>query len=385
MIKITIVGDIICDKEMLKSAETANKKYYNFNNMFYPLGGYFNDSSYIICNLETPISNFKLTDSVFSFNNPEELIKSLKIIGINVFSLANNHVLDRGDAGLDSTIKNIKKYGLQYFGIDNNLYIDCEDCKVCLVGYTDSTNYHINKCLTQKKINLLKPQNVQIPRKEKNIFDKLYHKLSPDIRIQLKNIFKKKIKPIVDRCSKYDDLKEYIEPLEKNLNEVKKNGYYTIMYPHMGGQFNIEPGEYVLKMVNKFKNMGCDSVVITHPHIIQKMRKIDNTFCFYSIGGMIISPTSKFVLWETKPQYSLVLHYYFDKNKLLKITGSFLICVSDKESYLKVYPFYKYYTRCNVERQKELQSEFLDVYNRLFDSNKETVDIKDEYIIEEFE
>ena len=281
--KITFVGDIICDKEMLKAGKIG-KNSYNFDEMFLPLKDYFKDSSYVIGNLETVISNRNYTDSVFSFCNPEELVKSLKDIGINALSLANNHVLDRGEDGIKSTIKYLKKYNIKYFGVNNkNLYIKLKNAKICVLSYTDSTNYHVNKCNNFNCVNLLKPPNMSIPRKKKNFFSRMYHKLSPNIRININNLLKKKIKPIIDRCGKYDELDEYIKPLKRNIKEQKNNGYYTVMYSHMGGQFNVAVGEYSLKMANKFKEFGVDSLISTHPHIIQKMEKKDNCFCFYSI------------------------------------------------------------------------------------------------------
>lgn len=381
MRKITIVGDIICDGEMLKAAKNRNGKYC-FDDMFSPLVGYFRDSDFVVGNLESSIANQYYTNSVFSFNNPEELVASLKKIGINVLSLANNHILDRGIVGLEETIQAVEDSGIQYFGIKNrNFYINNEDISVALLSYTDSTNYHVNKCLAKEHIYLLKPQNVPVHRKKGNFVSRIYRKLNPNIRININNFFKIKIKPIIDRCSEFDELKDYIEPLKNNIKNCKKNGYYTIMYPHMGGQYNLEPGEYVLKMTDKFKKWGSDSVVITHPHIIQKMSLKKDFYCFYSIGGMVISPTSKFVLWETKPQYSIVLNYYFEKKKMIKITCSFLTCIKDKDSYLKVYPLSKYYEGCNNKEKIKIKKEFIEVYNRLFSTSLDDVDIKDEYII----
>lgn len=382
MNKITVVGDIVCDKEMLKHAKYRGK--YNFDNMFKSLEGYFKDSDYVIANLETVISNLGYTNSVFSFNNPESLLSSLSKIGINAVSLANNHILDRGLAGLEETINNLNKYKIDYFGVNNKkLCINLEDCNVCVLGYTDSTNYHVNKCELEEKVNMLKPQKLVIKRNYKNLFEKLYYKLNPNIRININNFLRIKIKPIVDKSTCYDELDKYMNHLEEDIKDSYNGGYYTILYPHMGGQFNICPGTYTLKMVEKFIKYGVDSVVITHPHIVQKMTTINNRLCFYSIGGMIISPDSKFVIWETRPEYSVVLHYYFDNMKLIKITCSFLICVRDKNSYLKVNPFYDYYKKLSKEERVKVLDEFTEVYNRVFNCNLKKVKVSKEYLIRE--
>lgn len=382
MDKITILGDLICDYEMLKHSK--QKGGYNFDKMFSPLVGYFDSSSYVVLNLETVIANMKYTNSVFSFNNPESLLKSLKKVGIDAVSLANNHILDRGVIGVNDTINYLKKYDIDYFGVDNKkIYIETNDTRVCLLGYTDSTNYHVNKCIDSDRINLLKPNNIVIERKYKNIFDWLYYKINPNIRININHFLGKEIKPIIDKESEYDDISKYINHLRFDIDDCCDRDYYTIMYSHMGGQFNINPGKYTLKMIRKFIDYGVDSVVVTHPHIIQRMDMIDNKLCFNSIGGMIISPDSKFVIWDTHPEFSIAVHYYFDKNKLVKVTCSFLICVRDNKSYLKVYPFYDYYNDLINEEKCVIYRNFVLVYNRLFNCNKSKVSIEKEYLIKE--
>ena len=71
--KITIIGDIICDKPMLKAAKKTG-----FKEMFNPLKEYLKDSDYVIANLETSISNKKHTKNTFSFCNPPTLLDTLK-------------------------------------------------------------------------------------------------------------------------------------------------------------------------------------------------------------------------------------------------------------------------------------------------------------------
>lgn len=66
-----------------------------------------------------------------------------------------------------------------------------------------------------------------------------------------------------------------------------------------------------------------------------------------------MSPKSNFVVWDTLPQYSAVLNYYFENNKLIKLTISFIICIYDKDTYLKVYPFYDFYNKLNsIQKEK---------------------------------
>ena len=363
MIKISLIGDIVCDKEMLKYSD-------KFDNMFLPLKEYFTDSNYVIGNLESVISNdLKYTDSTFSFCNPESLIVSLKNIGINAFSLANNHILDRDEVGITSTIDALKKHNIEYFGISNDLNIDLNGNKISILGYTDSTNYHINKNIqdsnTDNKINRLKKPHL----KRTGPF-KFYYKLSPDTRLKIKKLLHRNIKPIVDN-EEFD--KDSIIDIKNDILKLKKNERYVIIYPHIGGQFNITPGRYTDSVLNELNNSGCDSIIITHPHIIQDVKKYDNCF---SIGDLVISPNTNFVIWNKLPNYSMVINYYFDNNKLVNLTLSFLICVKDKDNYLKVYPFYDFYNNLNDKEKDKYLKEFEEVYKRVFNTE---CSVKKEY------
>lgn len=375
MKKITFIGDIVCDKEMLKHSKNSRGEY-DFSKMFEPLEKYFNDSVYVITNLETIIDKVNYTKNTFSFSNPPSLLLALKNIGVNVVSLANNHILDRTEEGIEKTIDYLEKLGIHYFGIEtsNTLNINIDNMKIVVLGYTDSTNYHINKVnpktLNKYKINLLKCETKRI-RVPKNIIDLLYHKLSPNIRINIKNLLGKKLKPIIDNG---DIDKEYLDDLEKEVRKLKEKNDYLIMYAHMGGQFNIELGNYSKKMIDEFNRIGIDSTIITHPHVIQNKYK-NNTF---SIGDVVISPRSKFVVWDTLPEYSIVVNYYFTSKGIKKITMSYLICVKDKKAYLKVYPFYKYYHALNKEEKKVIKKQFLNIYKRTF---KNKLKIEKEYIV----
>ena len=369
MSKITILGDIICDREMLKKAKYEDT--YNFDDMFSPLKGFLSDSDYVIANLETCISNSNYTNSTFSFCTPTTLLDTLKKTGIDCVSLANNHILDRGIDGIEETIAELEKRNINYFGLnDKILKLNLKDINLSIFGYTDSTNYHINRNTfndsSKYYVNCLKNTFIIKKRNTKSIYKRI---INSEIRLRIKNIFHIKIHPVIDN---YEIDKKYINKIKSYINEKDR---YIIMYSHMGGQYNIDFGTYSTNMINEFKNIGCNSIVITHPHIIQNTYKYKNVF---SIGGVIISPTSKYVLWDTYPEFSGVVNYYFKENKLKKITISFLICTKNKNTYLKVYPFYDFYQTLNINEKKEYKKRFDTVFRRIFNY---TDDVKKEYMM----
>ena len=68
MIKLTFLGDVMCKAEMVTAYKTDSG--YNFDTIFEKMKDYFNESDYVLSNMETPISfdNSNLTDEQWRFN-----------------------------------------------------------------------------------------------------------------------------------------------------------------------------------------------------------------------------------------------------------------------------------------------------------------------------
>ena len=375
MTKITLIGDIICDKDMIKYSKKNN---YNFNDMFLPLKDYFKSSDYVISNIDSTIGNSNYTKSTFSFCTPSSFLDALKNIGVDAVSIANNHILDRDYNGVEETIKQLDKRNIKYFGINNSrLDLDYDDIKISILGYTDATNYHFNRVNSEinsnYNVNKLKNTNIINQRNTKNIFKKIYFRLNPDFRLKVEKLFNIEIPTIVDNKVVLDD--KYLNPIRDIVTKLKSDNRYVIMYPHIGGQYNINLGNNSKSLIKYFKSIKCDDIIITHPHIIQNT-DYDNHV--YSIGSMITPPTYNFVKWDTYPEFSLVLNYYFNNNKLESIGISFLICVSDTNTHLKVYPFYDFYNSLDNNKKEIYKKQFDIVSSRIF---KNIEEVKEEYIV----
>jgi len=80
-------------------------------------------ADFSVFNLETP-----LTDSLTPIEKcgpglaaPTDTIKGIEAIGVDLFTLANNHILDHGEQGLFSTIDVLDRSGIQHFGAGKTL------------------------------------------------------------------------------------------------------------------------------------------------------------------------------------------------------------------------------------------------------------------------
>lgn len=116
MLKCTFLGDIMCTQEILQAFR--NDTQFKFDELFDPVRKLFDESDFVMGNLESPISydNTNLTSERYRFNSPYEFAEAIKNAGINAVATANNHCCDRGIDGVKSTVKSLDKIGLIHTG-----------------------------------------------------------------------------------------------------------------------------------------------------------------------------------------------------------------------------------------------------------------------------
>lgn len=117
MVKIFITGDFcpINRIEMLISEG-------NYTAIFNDLLSYTQQSDVTVTNLECPLTTAvdKIKKSGPSLKASESAIRALKFAGFNLVTMANNHIMDYGEAGLNSTLKSCQKHGIDYIGVGVN-------------------------------------------------------------------------------------------------------------------------------------------------------------------------------------------------------------------------------------------------------------------------
>ena len=61
---------------------------------------------------------------------------------------------------------------------------------------------------------------------------------------------------------------------------------------HWGVEYTHEETDIQTKTANYLASLGVDIIIGTHPHVIEPVKKINNTIVFYSLGNFISSQTS---------------------------------------------------------------------------------------------
>ena len=116
-IKLSIVGDILCNTDLLNDGKNDDGYYYD--NMFSEVAHYTQEADYAVGTLET---NFAEGDysGVTKYNTPIEFLNAIKQTGIDLVSVAHNHILDYGESGFNSTIEKVQDASFSITGIKNN-------------------------------------------------------------------------------------------------------------------------------------------------------------------------------------------------------------------------------------------------------------------------
>ena len=219
---------------------------YNYDACFKWIKPYLKKADFAIANLEVPIAG-KPYSGYPAFSSPDALLDALKNAGFNLLLTGNNHVLDRGNSGLERTIHQLSKRKFLFAGsyIDENqrdsLYpviLQSKGLKIIILNCTYGTNGN----------------EVQEPA-----------------------------------------LVNYIDTVEiiNDIKEADKLGAdFKIMTIHWGTEYELQANEFQRKMAQFFVNHGINMIIGSHPHVVQNAERLytkDNSAVpvYYSLGNFI--------------------------------------------------------------------------------------------------
>lgn len=165
-----------------KNAYNSTSKDYDFSNVFKNIEDYIKNADITVGNLETTFAgSYRGYTGYPTFNTPEVLGQNLKDIGFDVLCTANNHSMDKGYSGIESTLNFLDEYGLDHYGTarsseeQNTILVkDVNGIKIAFLAYTYGTNgitipsgkeYSVNlidKELIKEHITLAKSKEVDV-------------------------------------------------------------------------------------------------------------------------------------------------------------------------------------------------------------------------------
>lgn len=398
-VKISFVGDIMCEKPLQRYAEKHG--FTCFDHVFAHTRNLFSESDYVVGNLETVFggADTGYTDEMYRFNTPDEFAAALAKSGVQMVTTATNHSLDRDVDGLLRTIQVLDKNGLEHVGTyaqredDRILIKEFGGLKVAFLNYTYGTNVHETKVVLKEDerfhLNLLKPQTFncqtyvganQVGRLHMAVSQLMGKVFNTEQKIRLKKLLHRPYNFVrIDHLDEKELAPEYLEQVKSDVELAKMRADVVVACIHSGGQFNPEPGGFTNYIVEKLADYGVSAVVGTHPHVVQKAQLCHGVFSAFSLGNYSISPSSVYLLPENKPEYSVALHLYIEQTGILRFGFSILKIVEASGGILTVYPVDELADTLDASEKARLNEDVTFIYNRFAQKGEKCVPIMREY------
>jgi len=313
--KIVAVGDILLGRGVGSRLKDSNR---NFKYPFLEVADILKKGDVVFANLEEPIT--ARTRSLkgikeggkYVLKNDPEAIEGLSFAGFNLFSLANNHILDYYEEGLFDTMSVLDKFGIAYSGAGKNIeealkpaIIEKRGVKTGLLSYTDMSE--------------------------------VVYKGNPPLMF-----IAGKDKPgVAKRPINFDDsIKSDIESLRDNVDIL-------IVSLHWGVEDSFEVLPRQRDYAHQLIDAGVDVVLGHHPHQFQGIEVYKGKPIFYSLGNFIFDQN------DPENQESFIISMDFEDFELAKIEAIPVRTISK----VQVVPQYGTNAKDLLERELKLCSE----------------------------
>ena len=233
-------------RDAQKNAQSGGRKY-NFKPIYSEVSDMIEKADLSFINQETLMCG---DDYAFSYyptvNGPQDMGLDLYELGFDVVGMANNHMLDKGSAGLEKTIAFWDTVPVTTVGgykdkadYDQVRVVEKNGIKIAFLAYAEHTN----------GMSPSKKYNAHIPY-----------------------------------------LKE--ADIEAEVKKAKECSDLVFVSVHWGDEGAFKPNALQKKYAKQFADAGVDVILGHHPHVIQPVEWIEGkegnkTLCVYSLGNFM--------------------------------------------------------------------------------------------------
>ena len=387
-LKISFTGDLMVLLPELRASYDGDR--YNFSHVFSKIEKLLKQSDYVVGNLETPLASKELgyTNEPTVFNTPEEFVIDAKNAGFKCISLANNHCLDRGIPGLMHTLSTIKSIGIDYVGAyddkcasEKPLIKQFGKNKISFLSYTYGTNseWRNNKLDSREnfRVDLIREQdefnNIKVNKNAQRVKQLIKSMLPQKIRELIHPIV---ISDCVRNDTELDKSSIFYKRLRDKINLAKSNADMVIMLLHAGGQYNSVVGEYTRNVCRELIELGCDTVIVNHPHCVLPFEYIDGKLVLYSLGNFCFTPKYGYYYKGVYAVYSLIFNLYIEDDLSTKKSISICKVVKEKSGHSVVCPLYELIKKSRGWKKRLLIRDNQEVLKRFFGDMQYTINLK---------
>ncbi|MGE5425730.1 MAG: CapA family protein [Bacillota bacterium] len=215
-----------------------------------------------VVNLESPFlkdADYRVLTGSFSFRADPKALEGISLAGIDMVSLANNHILNAGKKGLSDTTSLLDEAGIAWSGAGLN------------------------------EMEARRPAIIE--RKGKRIAFLAYaypndNSVATVSRLGTANLDKAK--------------------MEEDVRAAKGLADIVIVQMHAGTEYVVEPGKEQKDFARAAISAGADAVIGHHPHWPQSWEIFEGKPIFYSLGNFIFDQ-----MWSTETSRGLLASLSF--------------------------------------------------------------------------
>lgn len=224
-VSILVAGDIMLDRNVRNKINEIG-----FDAYFAGVRSLISEADIAVANLEGPFTSYpsrtaSLVSKELVFTFDPALAPKLSELGFDIFGLANNHTLNFGREGLETTRDYLRNAGIFYYGEPNNseelsVIVEKNGIKVGFVGFHEFSYMNFDKVLAE-------------------------------------------------------------------LDRVRPQADFLIVSPHWGPEYQTAPNENMKKWAHDFIDHGADVVLGAHPHVVGDTEIYKEKKIFYSLGNFV--------------------------------------------------------------------------------------------------
>ena len=313
VVHVTAAGDnLIHHSVMVNARELAGGSGYDFKPLYSEVKYLIQDADLAILNQETVISESNevrgAEGGVLIFNSPPEVADAVIDLGFDVFTMANNHLLDMGTDGLEESINFWNRKAAA-----NDLTV-----LGAYLNEDDANRIRIREVNGVKIAFLAYAAHI-------NGFDALLDDVP--FRV-IKN--------------------EEEDVIERQIKEARELADVVIVSAHWGAEDTNVVSEDRIELANKMVNWGADVILGCHTHTAQTMEWIEREdgtkgFVYYSMGNFICAQTDNFNVVGELADFDIVIDGETGELRLEDV-GCIPTVVHYEGGFsnMKVYPYSKY-------------------------------------------
>ena len=237
------VGDNLFHESIITSHVT--KGVYDFSPIYAEVKDIIKNADLAFINQETVMAGESYGYSGFpTFNSPQSLAKTHVDTGFDIVNLANNHAMDKGAAGLRSTLdylNTIKEFtiiGARKEGPSERI-ITKNNITLGFLSYTFSLN------------------GFTLPKDSPNLVSMIERK-----------------------------------KMEEEITALRPLCDFLVVSMHWGDEYLLQPNKYQTDLAAFLAKLNVDLIIGHHPHVLQRVDKLPRpdgkeTLCYYSLGNFV--------------------------------------------------------------------------------------------------